>query len=76
MSWTAHRYRIRLKHYEGRNRHHNIAKSLGGSNEQWNLILMKIERHDLLHKIFGLRDINQIITVLQRLQRMKERQRV
>lgn len=63
------------KRYPGRNRHHNWAKSLGGPDADWNLILLKVERHNLLHKIFGVRTLKEIIAVLERLDRMKDRQK-
>lgn len=61
--------------HPGRNRHHNLAKSRGGSSEEFNMILLKVERHNLLHKIFGLRTLREIIEVLERLDRMKARQK-
>lgn len=70
MSWNARRY-----HKPDRNYHHLTAKSLGGSNRAFNLLFIKRDRHILLHKIFGLSDLEQIIETLKRLQRMKERQK-
>lgn len=66
---------VSSKRYPGRNKHHNVARCLGGSDDDWNLILLKVERHNLLHKIFGVRTLKEIIAVLERLDRMKERQK-
>jgi hypothetical protein len=68
MSWKAKRYRRR------RNRHHLRPKARGGTKEPSNLLLLKVERHTEWHKIFGLSDLQEIIALLQRVQRMKERQ--
>lgn len=67
--------RLYRRHLKGRNLHHNIARARGGSNENWNLILLKIEKHDLLHRVFGLRTLKEIIAILERLDRMKEKQK-
>jgi hypothetical protein len=60
---------------KGRAYHHDLAYAFGGPEEEWNLILLRIERHDLWHKIFKLRSVKEIIAVLERLQRMKDHQR-
>jgi hypothetical protein len=67
--------RKHYKHYATRNRHHNLAKSRGGDNSRQNIILLDIERHALLHKIFGNRTLREIIEVLERLDRAKKHQR-
>lgn len=58
-----------------RNKHHLIPRSRMGSNDPWNLLLIRIERHNALHQIFGNRTLAEIIRILQRVQRHKERQR-
>lgn len=63
------------RRFPGRNWHHNQAVCRNGPDADWNLILLKVERHNLLHKIFGVRTIKEIIAVLERLDRMKERQK-
>ena len=60
--------------YRGRNRHHLTARSRGGTNDPSNLLLLTIERHVLLHKLFGNRTLDEIIGVLTRLKRWKEMQ--
>ena len=60
--------------YRGRNRHHLTARSRGGTNDPSNLLLLTIERHVLLHKLFGNRTLDEIISVLTRLKRWKEMQ--
>lgn len=71
MSWSAKRFRRK----PGRNKHHLIPVCRGGKTEDWNLLLIKIERHKLLHQIFGVMTLDETIALLCRLRRMKERQR-
>ena len=65
----------RRKHLENRDYHHNLAKSRGGSNQDFNLIVLKVERHQMLHKIFGNRTLREIISVLERLDKKKSNQK-
>lgn len=62
------------KHRRDRNYHHLRPRSRGGSNMDSNLLLIKIERHRMLHLIFGNRTLEEIIAVLIRLQRAKGRE--
>lgn len=71
MSWNARRY----AHKEGRNKHHLIPQCRGGPTADWNLLLMRLERHNEYHKIFGVNTLEETIALLVRLQRMKTRQR-
>ena len=71
MSWNAKRYNKK----EGRNRHHLKPKCRGGKDQDWNLLLIKLERHNLWHKIFGVQTLEETINLLVRLQRMKNGQR-
>ena len=71
MSWSARRYKNKL----GRNKHHLTPRSRGGSDQDWNLLLIKIERHNELHRIFGNMTLEEIIQLLTRLARMKQRQK-
>jgi hypothetical protein len=54
----------------GRNIHHMTPKSRKGQvffgNGTCNLLLMKVPRHDLLHKEFGVRTWEEIIVLLSR----------
>ena len=68
------RKKKRLKRHKGRNRHHNINVSRGGGSRIQNLILLKEDRHFLLHYIFQNRTLKEIICVLQRLDRAKTHQ--
>lgn len=70
MSWNARRY----KNKPGRNKHHLTPKARGGADADWNLLLIRIERHQELHRIFGNKTLEEIIQLLVRLQRMKRRQ--
>lgn len=72
MSWNARRYKGKF----GRNKHHLTAVCRGGPTEDWNLLLIRLERHELLHKIFGVMTLEETIELLVRLKRMKDRQRL
>lgn len=81
MSWRAWRYQKKRrstasKRYPGRNLHHLIPKSRGGPKIDWNLLLIRVERHELLHDIFGVPTPEEVIMMMQRLIRMKEHQRL
>ena len=60
----------RWKRY--RNYHHLVPRCRGGSDEPSNLLLIKADRHDLWHRIFGVRTLDEVIKLLLRLKRMKE----
>lgn len=62
------------KRYQGRNRHHLLPRSRGGSSSPDNLLLIKIERHNAWHEIFGLRNLDEVISLLQRVKHWKQRQ--
>lgn len=59
--------------HRGQNRHHLTPKSVGGRNDNENILWIDIERHSLWHKLWGNRTLEQIIALLQRLARMKHR---
>ena len=65
----------KMKRFANRNRHHLQAKSLGGSNHPSNLLLIDIDKHREWHRIFGLLNLEEVIALLQRLQRCKAKQR-
>ena len=58
-----------------RNHHHLRPKSRGGKSKPSNLLLIDIEKHKCWHTIFGLRDLRQVIELLQRIERAKRRQK-
>jgi hypothetical protein len=58
-----------------RNRHHMTPKCRQGSNEPWNILLLDVQRHELYHKIFGVRTLDETIQLLCRLRRMKNRRK-
>ena len=60
------------KRYKGRNYHHLTPKSRGGGYSVNNLLLMNIVRHRYWHKIFGNRTLQEVISLLKRLERLKE----
>ena len=72
---TGKKKKHKMKRFRNRNRHHLQAKSLGGSMHPSNLLLIKIERHRAWHDLFGLLNLEEVIALLQRVQRCKARQR-
>jgi len=59
----------------GRNKHHLMPKSRGGVAKPFNLLLIDIEKHRCWHKMFGLRNLNEVIELLLRIRRFKQGQR-
>lgn len=70
------RKRMGRRRTPGRNLHHLTAKSNGGPNTRDNLLLIDCTRHELWHKLWGNRSLEQVIALLQRLKRMKGRDHV
>ena len=60
------------KRYSNRNYHHLHPKSLGGNNSINNLLLIDIDKHHHWHRIFGLLTLEEVIRLLQRLQKCKQ----
>ena len=58
-----------------RNRHHLRPKNRGGLTIESNLLLMDIKRHNAWHQLFGNLTLGEVIELLQRVKRAKERQR-
>jgi hypothetical protein len=58
----------------GRNLHHLLPRARGGKDNDKNLLLIDIEKHEAWHRIFGLRSLGEVIALLQRLDRMKRHQ--
>lgn len=56
--------------------HHLTPRSRGGSTLGSNLCRVDAYRHDAVHLLFGNHTLDEIILILQRLQRMKRRQRI
>lgn len=65
----------KMKRYRNRNRHHLVPKSRGGSAAPSNLLLIDIDRHRVWHKLFGNLTLEEVIRLLQRLQKCKAAQR-
>lgn len=61
----------KMRHYKSRGNHHLTPKIRGGGGEASNLLLLKTERHEHWHKIFGNRTLKEVILVLIRLKQMK-----
>lgn len=58
-----------------RNHHHLTPKSRGGSVSGRNLLLVDGNVHKEWHKVFGNRTLEEVIALLLRVQRAKERQK-
>lgn len=54
-----------------RNHHHLKNKCRGGLNTPNNLLLIKVERHKMWHKLFGNLSLNEVIDLLVRLREAK-----
>jgi len=69
------RQRKDVRQVQGKNNHHLTPKSRGGVSTPKNLLYIDIEKHRCWHQIFKLRTLEEVIAELQRLQRMKSRQK-
>jgi len=49
-------------------RHHNKARSLGGTYAENNIFMLSTKHHQAYHALFGLRTFDEAIQVLRRLQ--------
>lgn len=56
------------KHTNRLTKHHNKAKSLGGTYANWNIFMLSSEHHQAYHKLFGLMTFDQAAEVLLRMQ--------
>jgi hypothetical protein len=54
-----------------KNRHHLKPKSLGGTDNLQNIIILDTERHNAWHFLFGNLDLRGAIKLLIRLERIK-----
>ncbi len=60
--------RPRRKRKNKLTRHHDKAKSLGGTYDSWNIYKLSAEHHQAYHKLFGLRTFDEAAAVLLRMQ--------
>ena len=65
-------YKRRL---QGRNKHHLTPRSRNGRSTPSNLLLIDIGKHACWHKLFGNRTLREVICLLQKLERLKRRQK-
>lgn len=71
------RKRHRRMGKEKMTRHHLVPKSRGGNGSDSNLLRMKwYQHHTQWHMLFGNLSLDEIITCLQRIARMKHRLKV
>jgi hypothetical protein len=60
--------------YPMRSKHHLTPKSRGGEKRNpSNIILLRVERHEAMHYLFGNKTLEEIIQLLLRVHRMKGR---
>ena len=59
--------------YPMRNKHHILPRSREGGNERENIVLLRIERHESWHLLFGDKTIEEVIGLLLRVHRIKGR---
>ena len=55
------------KHKKMLTRHHDKARSLGGTWDSWNIYKLSSEHHAAYHKLFGLRTFDEAAAVLLRM---------
>jgi len=67
---TYSRYERKRNRRNRLTKHHNIAKSLGGRFDTWNIYLLSEDHHRAYHKLFGLRTFQQAADVLRRMEEM------
>lgn len=60
--------RRKTKH---KNKHHIRPKTKGGSSMDYNIANLDIDKHNLLHRIFGNATLYEIICILIRFAKMK-----
>ena len=56
-------------------KHHLIPKSRGGKSNPRNLLLITMEKHRCWHLLFGNRTLHETIALLQKLEKLKRRQK-
>lgn len=64
----------RYRRRRWRNKHHIRPRSRGGNNSVSNLLLLDGNFHIQWHKLFGNRTIEEVIKLLKRIQRAKNKQ--
>lgn len=57
-----------------RNRHHLIPRSRGGDDSAENLLMIRADRHELWHQLWGNRTIEEVLYLLRRTIRLKRGQ--
>ena len=67
---------MKKKHRSGLSRHHLRPRSRKGKSTPDNLLTLRIETHELWHRMFQNRTISEVILLLARIQRAKEHQKV
>ena len=72
---TGKKKKVKRKRYKNRNYHHLHPKSRGGTLATCNMLLIDIYKHKAWHELFGLHNLEEVIELLQRLQRCKQLQR-
>ena len=58
-----------------RNHHHIQNRSRHGNSKKYNLLYLDGNKHMALHRIFGNKNLKQIIALLVRVKRAKEAQK-
>jgi len=66
-------YKQESARYPGRHFHHLLPRSRGGEKTTDNLLLIHVDRHRKWHSLFGNRSLEEVISLLVRVHRMKGR---
>jgi len=72
MSWCR-RKRNRLRN--GKTKHHLVPKCRFGKDEKQNLLILTPKKHELWHKLWGNRTIEEVLALLSRMARAKKNQK-
>lgn len=73
--YERNKRRKQQRRRQNRNLHHLIPRSRGGGNHRSNILLIDVNVHRELHRVFGNRTLEETIRLLQRVKRAKDAQR-
>jgi len=65
--------KLKRRKKQGYNLHHLTPKSRGGKDAKENLLYIRESRHNLWHRLWGNRTLEEVVSLLTRLVRMKGR---
>jgi hypothetical protein len=63
------------KHRKHLTKHHLLARCRRGKSQEWNLLQLWNDRHEIWHTLFGVRNLREIIQLLERVEQAKNSQK-